>query len=484
MGKITKRVVDALQAKPDRDVFAWDAELRGFGVRAKPSGVKTFLIQYRNIEGRTRRLVLGQCGVLTPEIARHLARKKLTAVADGADPAADRQGVRVGMSVKEVCDWYLEQAESGRLLGRNRRPIKASTLKLDRSRIETHIKPLLGPRLVSRLTLGDIEGMQADIAAGKSARGRKKGRGGRSTGGTGVASRAISTLRSLLGHASRLGVIGKNPATGVRQFAVTSKKRRLNEGELRRLGQVMRNAAEEGEHPTGLAAIRLMLLTGFRRMEALGLKRDWYSRNDHCVRFPDTKTGAQIRALGKAAIECIDAQPVRRNSPFVFPADWGNGHFIGVVRVLDRICRQADLKAVTPHVLRHTFASIAGDLGFSELTIAGLLGHSARGITQRYVHLDTALVVAADHVSLAISAILDGGPSLLRMSNSEAVAQSSSEANAVAQRAQPGTDFDSNFSTTSPSGSRNPTLNTEDPRAEMPSRDTEFDRPLLYKEVA
>ena len=51
MGKITKRAVDALQAEPDRDVFAWDTELRGFGVRAKPSGVKTFLIQYRNIGG-------------------------------------------------------------------------------------------------------------------------------------------------------------------------------------------------------------------------------------------------------------------------------------------------------------------------------------------------------------------------------------------------------------------------------------------------
>jgi hypothetical protein len=60
MGKITKRAVDALRAEPDRDVFVWDTELRGFGVRAKPSGVKTFLIQYRNIEGRTRRLVLGQ----------------------------------------------------------------------------------------------------------------------------------------------------------------------------------------------------------------------------------------------------------------------------------------------------------------------------------------------------------------------------------------------------------------------------------------
>src|SRR4030095_5888001 len=104
--KITKRAVDALQADPDRDVFAWDTELRGFGVRAKPSGVKTFLIQYRNVEGRTRRLVLGQYGVLTPEHARHLARKKLTAVAEGADPAADRPGVPVGMYVQE--SWGLD----------------------------------------------------------------------------------------------------------------------------------------------------------------------------------------------------------------------------------------------------------------------------------------------------------------------------------------------------------------------------------------
>ena len=64
-------------------------------------------------------------------------------------------------------------------------------------------------------------------------------------------------------------------------------------------------------------------------------------------------------------------------------------------------------------MLRHTFASVAGDLGFSELTIAGLLGHSAHGITQRYVHLDTALVVA-DRVSLEIATMLDGGASAER----------------------------------------------------------------------
>jgi integrase len=409
MAKIMKRTVDALKPEPDRDVFAWDTELRGFGVRVKPSGVKTFLIQYRNAEGRTRRLVLGQYGALTPEVARDLARKNLTAVAEGEDPSADRHAARAGMTVSEVCDWYLEQAEAARILGRNRRPIKASTLHMDRSRIESHIKPLLGSRLVSGLTLHDIEGMQADIAAGKSARGRKKGRGGLTTGGAGAAGRTIGTLRGLLGHAARLKVVGGNPAEGVRQLAGKRKQRRLSDDELSQLGQMMREAASEGEHPTGLAAVRLMLLTGFRRMEVLGLERLWFNRKEHCVRFPDTKSGAQIRVLGEFAMDCVESLPVREGSPFVFPADRGDGHFVGVVRVLDRVCHKAKFKGVTPHVLRHTFASVAGDLGFSELTIAGLLGHSPRGVTQAYVHLDTALVVAADRVSAEIAQLLDGG---------------------------------------------------------------------------
>ena len=151
-----------------------------------------------------------------------------------------------------------------------------------------------------------------------------------------------------------------------------------------------------------------MLLTGFRRMEALGLERHWFGRKAHCIRFPDTKSGALIRVLGEAAMDCLGALPDREGSPFIFPADWGDGHFIGVVRVLGRVCAKAKLKDVTPHVLRHTFASVAGDLGFSEVTIAGLLGHSARGVTQGYAHLDTALVVAADRVSAEIAQMLDG----------------------------------------------------------------------------
>jgi integrase len=409
MPKLTKMAVDALQTKAGSDAFLWDSELRGFGVRLKPSGTKTFVIQYRNAERRTRRFVIGQYGVLSVEVARNLAKKKLASVVDGGDPSQERRAAREGMTVAEVCDWYLEEAGTGRLLGRNRRPIKASSVAGDRSRIEQHIKPLIGTRVVSHLKLADIERLQADIAAGRYSRVRRLGRGGQTSGGAGVAGRAISTLRSLFNHARRLGVIDQSPANGVRVIASEKLKRRLSAGEVRHLGKIMSQMEREGEHPTGLAAIRVMLLTGFRRMEVLAMQKDWVEPDENCVGFPDTKSGPQMRAAGDAAISLLLAQGQRGASPYVFPADWGDGHFIGVVRVLDRVCARAGLAKVTPHVLRHTFASIAGTLGFSELTIAGLLGHGPRGVTQRYVHLDAALVIAADQVSAEIARLLDGG---------------------------------------------------------------------------
>ncbi|HXP97996.1 MAG TPA: tyrosine-type recombinase/integrase [Telmatospirillum sp.] len=158
----------------------------------------------------------------------------------------------------------------------------------------------------------------------------------------------------------RLGRIEANPAKGVRKLAAAPRERRLSRSEIDRLGKTLRAAAEEGEHPTGLAAVGLLL-----------------------------------------------DQPTTK-SPFFFPADWGEGHFVGVVRMLDRVCGKAGLTDVTPHTLRHTFASLAGDLGFSELTIAALLGHAARGVTQRYIHIDEALRMTADRVAAEMADVLDG----------------------------------------------------------------------------
>ncbi len=407
MKKVTVRSVDALKPKRDRDVFLWDGELRGFGVRVKPSGLKSYLIQYRNADGGTRRLVLGRHGVMTAKRARDAARAKLVEVSEGLDPSAMRHMSREDWTVSQICNWYLEEAEAGRLLGRKRRPIKASTLAMDRSRINTHIRPLIGTRRVHRLCLVDIESMQADVAAGKTAKPRVGGRGGVTTGGAGVAARTVSTLHSILEHAVRHGLIEKNPARGVRRIAGLARDRRLNLAEIRQLGKAIHFAKANGEHPMGLAAIQLLLLTGFRRMECLALERAWIDLDQCCIRFPDTKSGAQVRVVGSAAAEIIASQLAQGSSRYVFPADRGDGHFIGAVGVLNRVCAKAKLTDVTPHVLRHTFASVAAELGFSELTIAALLGHSARGITQRYVHIDEALRMAADRVAAEIAGLLD-----------------------------------------------------------------------------
>ena len=407
MPKLSRRVIDGLKRQPDRDVVAWDSELRGFGVRLKPSGASTFLIQYRNSEGRSRRLSIGSLSILTPEEARQIARERLVEVTKGADPAEQRKTLRTAPTVSEVCDWYLAQAQSGDLLGRRRRPIAKSTLALDRSRIETHVKPLLGNRVVRGLSVADLERFQADIRSRRPAKARR-GRGGVTTGGAGVASRTLTMLHTIFEQAARWELIEANPAKGVRRIAGDNKReRRLSLGEIRALGEVMRAARDE--NPAALAAIRLMLMTGLRRMEALSLEREWIDGSSGCIRFPDTKTGAQVRAIGTAAVKLLERRARVDGSPFVFPGETGEGHFVGIVRVLQRLAARAKLDGVTPHVLRHTFASVAADMGFSELTVAGLLGHASRGVTQRYVHLDTALLSAANKVAAEIETSLAGG---------------------------------------------------------------------------
>jgi Arm DNA-binding domain len=165
MPKITKQVVDALAAN-SADQVLWDkgdGALKGFGVRMKPSGVASYLIQYRNAAGVSRRLTLGRVGVLTPDQARKLAKAKLAEVAGGADPAEAKAEAPQEMKVGELCTRYLTEARAGRILGRRGKPIKASTLDSDGSRITSHVLPLIGNKPVSWLTLPNIGQFQNDV---------------------------------------------------------------------------------------------------------------------------------------------------------------------------------------------------------------------------------------------------------------------------------------------------------------------------------
>ena len=151
MPRLTKKFIDGLRPK-SHDVFVWDSEILGLGVRLKPSGTKTFFIQYRNKSNRTRRTVICQFGVLTTELAREMAREQLVEVIRGEDPSGERKAARNAYTVKGLCSWHLLEAKSGRLLSRKCSPIKASTSERDRSCIETHIRPLVGHQVLEGIT--------------------------------------------------------------------------------------------------------------------------------------------------------------------------------------------------------------------------------------------------------------------------------------------------------------------------------------------
>lgn len=117
-------------------------------------------------------------------------------------------------------------------------------------------------------------------------------------------------------------------------------------------------------------------------MEGQALARDWLDEGSSCILFPDTKSGSQIRVIGKPAVDLIRQQPTIVGNAYVFPADDRRGHYKQVPDLIVRLCRAAQMEGVTAHVFRHTFGSVAGELGYWELTIAGLLGHGKRGVTQ------------------------------------------------------------------------------------------------------
>jgi integrase len=116
-----------------------------------------------------------------------------------------------------------------------------------------------------------------------------------------------------------------------------------------------------------------------------------------------------LRPIGEAAVTHLLAQTKIENCDWVFPASSGEGCIVGVPRIFQRVCTAAKLENVTLHTLRHTFASVAADLGYSELTIAGLLGHRGSSVTARYAHVpDRALISAADQVAGQIARALNG----------------------------------------------------------------------------
>lgn len=387
--KITKRSVDAIDVSAGKPgaVRLWDTEIRGFGVRAYPSGRKVYVFKF-TLDGRQGFETIGDHGdPHTPDSARERALELAYAVSRGEDPRAKRRAARPSLTIAELIELYLAEGPATRP---NKR---ASTWATEGSRLRRHVCPLLGRRPANKVTSDDVSAMQNDIAAGKTALTEKTGkRRGKAIveGGRGVAANAIVCLSAMYSWAIARKILTSNPCVGVEKFARTKRVRFFSAEEIKRLldalDMLQRDGSIQEKHAD---VIRLLMLTGARKNEILGLKWEEVHLDRKLILLPSARSkNDDIRAifLPAPAVELLDRQP--RSNPFVFPNALSvSGHVVDPSRAWRRVLAVAGLANARLHDLRHNLASTAVGMNISLRLTAALLGHKSLQSTQVYAHV-------------------------------------------------------------------------------------------------
>lgn len=396
--KLTQRAVEA--AKPrDRRYMISDADIQGFRLQILPSGKKGFFFAYRLGGGRgatQREPKIGDWPAMKAEAARRIAEQWFAEVAKGGDPAGERKARREAPRMADLFDRFLDE--------HSRRHKRASSLRNDLRLINKRLGPAFGKRKVAEVVRADIDGFHKSLSETPY-----------------EANRCLALLSKAFNLSELWGwrADATNPCRHIRKFAEAKRKRFLSPAELARLGEALRIAEQDGSvvisdtdgahprklsvNPAAVAAIRLLILTGARKSEILGLRWEWVDFEGRRINLPDSKTGEKSIPLNAPALEILSNIPRIDGNPHVIVGGkWG----AALVNLKDpwlAIRAAAGLDDVRVHDLRHSFAAVGAGGGQSLPIIGALLGHTQAATTQRYAHLaDDPLRAASDAIGSRI----------------------------------------------------------------------------------
>jgi integrase len=381
--RLTKHVVESL-FPVEADYVVWDAELPGFGVRVKPSGVKSYVIQYRNRKtGSSRRKTIGQHGpLLTFHKAREQARIILGDALKGNDPIADDRARRGAPTVKQLAADYLEHHALPK-----KRPRSVAS---DRSVLDRIILPRLGNRKVDAVHPRDMLTLHVAMK-----------------GTPFQANRVLALMSKMFSLAIKWGWRSDNPVKGIERYHEGRRERWLSDDELRRLlGALL-------AHPNQRAAnaVRFQLLTGARIGEVLSarwshvdLERGVWTKPSHHTKQKRT----EHLPLSTPALELLAEMRDRADAAQLnlFPGNAPGKPLRGIKKFWRGITEQAGLVDYRIHDNRHTHASHLVSSGLSLEIVGRLLGHTNPLTTKRYAHLaDDPLRAAAERFGSKMDAL-------------------------------------------------------------------------------
>lgn len=385
-GKITKRSVDAVRSA-HADIFLWDTELSGFGLKVTPKGRKVYIVQYqRSRSVPSQRVTIGTHGTLTPEKAREQAKELLAHVQLGKDPAAERRRRRQEGTISELCDRYLRE----HVASHNKPSTKSEIERI----VDTRIKPALGRIKVSELTRARVKEWHQEKADTPYA-----------------ANRELAYLSKMMSLAAGDWELRPdNPCRGIRKFPERKREAFFSDADLQRIGAALAAVEQKNEAMPGpINAIRLLAVTGMRLGEVLGLRWEDLDEAHACLRLPDAKAGARTVPLSAPALALLSS--ITRTGRHVchgtdpdLPLDKSTVH-----KLWRSIKATAKVPHARPHDFRHTVGTFAAQAGMNAFLVRDLLGHKTMAMTGRYVErANDPLRQAADMVASRVAAALSG----------------------------------------------------------------------------
>lgn len=428
--KILKQTVESAAPKSVRYII-FDSVVPGFGLRVYPTGKMSWVFSYRPHPGGAstpkKTALIGTTHDFTPDAARKVADKMRSLVKTGGDPQASKAAQREAPTVNDVADAFLEQHVRAKRA--------SNTADSYEDLLIRFVRPRLGAKKAKDVTGRDISAIHADIGNDRVLRD-----GTEVEGRPYQANRVLAVVSAMYGWAGGPVAMvpkGVNPAKGIERFSEEQRGRVLSPDELGRLGNAIRLAETEGlawtirpdgqlkhlrktdrktvigEHAA--AALRLLILTGARLREILGMRWDQVDLERGLLMLPKHKSsrlmGIKTIVLNAPALEVLASLP--RAGIYIIAGDSAGQPDEKPRADLKRpwavVRKAAGLGDLRIHDLRHNFGGFGAGGGAGLLIIGKLLGHSPQNpeTTARYSHLDNdPLRRATNTIGSALSAAM------------------------------------------------------------------------------
>ena len=375
--KLTDTAIARLRPR-EREYTVWDSRVPGLGVRVRPTGGQSWVLLL-DVGGRTKRVSLG------PVATKSVVEARREALGHHADPQSERAARPVVPLFRDFVAGPWKEAHFDRYKPSGRESVSEYLTR--------QLLPAFGSKPLDRITPARVRHWFDRY----------------SRTAPGGANRAFDILRQIMNFAAACGHVGTNPTAGIQRNRRPALTRFLSREEIARLHEVL-DAQTRSCDRQPADIVRLLLLTGCRRGEIIGLR--WSEVQNDMLALADSKTGPRTVPLGSRARALLDRQP-RTGSRYVFPSPLDPARPRGPdLRMWYRVRREAGIEDVRLHDLRHTMASHAVMSGVPVPVVSRLLGHSNVQMTLRYAHLvDRDIEAAAERVGAEMARIMDAASS-------------------------------------------------------------------------